>query len=369
MEIKEKGPENTKFVETVLHELRVPVSSINGYASLFLTGELGRVPKSQLTIIRKIRDLALYASDLINNVISLACLNIRKAVHCEKFVLSDILERVTLTLSGQIRQRKIKLHFDLDKKTSSLWGFSTDIEHIVSNILSNAVKFTPKNGHIYVKSRRKGTRFILSVTDTGIGIPSKAIPNVFNDFYRADNVVREYDGSGLGLSIVKKLLERSKGDISVKSKVNQGSSFEISLPILAEKEVFDYELEQAVSESSRSGKSFAVLTACSGEFLKKKKQQSLLELMKMNKIARKGDSGYWIEGDKYAMILPEVDFAEIRLIAERFKAVLREKFFRKKAMRPGSISVGFVIFPADGGNKNELLSALEKNIKNPDSRL
>jgi len=367
MEIKEKRPENTKFVETVLHELRVPVSSINGYASLFITGELGRIPKSQLTVVKKIRDLALYASELINNVISLACLNIRKAVHCEKFVVSDILNRVILTLSGQIRPQKLKLHLDLDKKLSFLWGFPMDIEHILSNIISNAVKFTPKNGHIYIKSRHKAGRFVLSVTDTGIGIPDKAIPNVFKDFYRADNVVRGYDGSGLGLSIVKKILERSRGAISVKSKINQGTSFEISLPILTEKEAFDYELEQMVSESSQTGKFFGILTACCREFLKKKNKQNLLVLM--NKIARKGDHGYWVEDDKYILILPGIDFAEIRLISERFKAVLREKFLRKKGMRVGAVSVAFVIFPADGANKEELLSALEKNIKNPDSRL
>jgi len=362
-----KAIQDQNFINTVFHELRIPLSSINGYASLFITGELGKISQSHLKIIRKIRDLALYASEVINNLFSLSSLSGRRKVHYEKISLLELAQRALTTLNVQIRARSLKIHLQFNQKIKLVWTFPTDIEQIIINTFSNAVKFTPKNGHIHITLIRKANKLYLRIRDTGIGIPPEALSRIFEDFYRADNVARQYDGSGLGLSIVKKLLAYSKGDISIKSKLNKGTCIEIALPIVTDQEVFDYELEQAVSESARSNISFGLVMVVDRTSFKKSSRRNLLKWV--NAAIRKRDRSYQIDMGKCLVILPEVGYAEARFISDRLKSILQEKVLLDKKKRTGSlnlaVAVAFAVFPADGTRKGELISFLDREIKKP----
>jgi len=357
--------QSQKFINVLFHELRIPISSIHGYASLFISGELGKVSKSQLKIIQKIRDLTLYASELINNFLSLSSLDGQKIVHYEKVSLPDTMRRSTAILGEQIRARSLKVHSKFSGKINFLWAFPVDTERIIINILSNAIKFTPKNGHIYITVVRKGNEVYLSVRDTGIGIPPEATSKIFESFYRADNVISQYEGFGLGLSIVEMLLKRNNGTISIKSRVGEGTSVEITLPILTDKEAFEHELGQVLAESTRLNASFGLVMIAGASSSGKGPRLDLFK--KMNRAIRKKDRSYQISKDRYIAILPGADYIEARLIAEKIKSPLQKKASSGRKGRRGSpglvAGVAFALFPTDGSTKEELLSFLDRKAK------
>ena len=363
---KKKEFQNQEFLNIILHELRIPVSSINGYASLFITGELGKVSKSQLKIIKKIKDLSLYTTELINNFLSLACLNTRRRVHYERIYMPDLVQRALTALNIQIRKSSLKIYIKFSKKIRPLWGFPIDIEQVVINILSNAVKFTPKNGHIDFILTQKAEWLTLIIKDSGIGIPQEAMSRIFEDFYRAGNAVSQYQGSGLGLSIVDRLLKHNRGRISIKSKISKGTSVEINLPIVSDKEVFDYELEQLIRESSVSKISFGLLLVFERPWAKKSSRPGLT-IRWLDEAVRKEGHTYQIASGKSIAVLAEADYAEVRLISERLKSILEKKVLlaKNKSKRSSDLAVASAVFPADGVKKEELLSFLEREINKP----
>jgi light-regulated signal transduction histidine kinase (bacteriophytochrome) len=363
---KNEESQNQKFFNTVLHDLRIPISSINGYASLFITGELGKVSKAQLKIIKKVRDLSLYTTELLNNFLSLACLNTRRRVHYERIFMPDLVKRAVTALNVQIRRGNSKIHSKFSKNIKPLWGFPIDIEQVVINILSNAIKFTSKNGHIYVSLTQGLDCLRLVIKDNGIGIPDEAVSRIFEDFYRADNTVSQYEGSGLGLSIVDRLLKHNRGTIAIKSKVNKGTSVEICLPMLTDKEVFDYELEQLIQESLDSKISFGLLLARERHAVRKTSRQNLV-LKLLGGAVRGGDRTYQLIDGECLAILAGANYAEVRLISERLKSILQRKvILTKNKSKPSSnLAVAFAVFPADGANKEELLSFLQREINKP----
>jgi hypothetical protein len=205
----------------------------------------------------------------------------------------------------------------------------------------------------------------MSVEDTGIGIPKQALSRISEDFYRADNVVGQYEGCGLGLSIVKRLLKRNKGDISVRSELNKGTRVNITFKLLSDKEVFDYELKQHINESLRLKISFCLLM-----ILAKTPQESKL-LGIIDEAIQKNDRAYRIDADKSVVILPDSDYTEAQLVFERVRSMLQGRVLRgvkkHKYLTGPSMTMSFAVFPKDGATKEEIMSHLEQEINKPAS--
>ena len=119
----------------------------------------------------------------------------------------------------------------LDPATGQIVGDEFSINEMITNLLFNAIKYTPENKTIRIEAKSCDGRIQIDISDTGIGIPKDEISNVFDEFFRASNAVsREKDGTGLGLSIVKQIVVRHGGEISVQSQQDQGSTFTVLLP-------------------------------------------------------------------------------------------------------------------------------------------
>ena len=123
------------------------------------------------------------------------------------------------------------LSHQMDPKIDMIWGEAVLIEETLTNILLNAVKYTPDGGRVGLDVRLDGTSVQISVTDTGIGIPEVALPRIFEEFYRADNArAAERDGTGLGLAFARQVVERHGGRIWVRNNPGGGSIFTFTLP-------------------------------------------------------------------------------------------------------------------------------------------
>jgi len=132
----------------------------------------------------------------------------------------------------QIEEKNLKISVDQLDGTLSVLGDSDGLEHIVDNLLDNAVKYTPEGGTICVRLSRDETFARVEVDDTGIGIPTTDLENIFQRFYRVDKArSRELGGTGLGLAIVKHLVQAMNGEIDVRSEEGKGSCFTVKLPL------------------------------------------------------------------------------------------------------------------------------------------
>jgi anti-sigma regulatory factor (Ser/Thr protein kinase) len=232
-----------KMIAPIMHDLRMLLSSINGYASILLTGEIGGLNDRQRDSVERITGLVQSLTRLLSNLLVLAKSGGEPVLPTQRFVsINQLSKDVMDWVSGEGRRKKIRLVIQLPKKEIFYWCESDDLKHIILNLLSNAVRFTDKGGQVTLKVSAGPKTMTIQVTDTGVGITPKDRSKIFEEFYHVDRPdVGAGAGSGLGLAIVKRMVETYHGEILVTSKVGHGSSFQVRLPIQDHREIMiDY---------------------------------------------------------------------------------------------------------------------------------
>lgn len=232
---------------TTLHEIRVPLSSINGYASLLLTGELGKLPPRQREPVQRIQELCGSLTALIGNLLTLAKGGSSLTRNTPGYVdLRQVARQAAQSVQGDIRRKKLYLSSHLPAGPVLLWGQASNFSQILLNLLSNAVKFTPPGGKLSVEISRRPQAVTLRVSDTGVGIPPQELPKIFRQFYHRDHPeVGAAPGSGLGLTIVKRMVDNYGGRIAVKSRVGRGTEFRVTLPVRSNRQIVEEHLAEA----------------------------------------------------------------------------------------------------------------------------
>ncbi|MEN2984007.1 MAG: ATP-binding protein [Dictyoglomaceae bacterium] len=230
--IYEKLEENYKdFIANASHELRTPLTSMQILLDLFSERKitLEEIYNEFFPYFRKEIERM---SKLVNNLLNLSRLEAGVVeLNLQNLFLVDIIEKVLNSLNPLIKKKNLKLNLEISSSLM-LYADPQHLETILFNLLENAVKYTPDKGKIEVSASEDSEKIILSIKDTGIGISEKDLPYIFDRFYRVDRARSSEDGfsSGLGLSIVKKLVEKHGWEISVESKINQGTDFKIFIP-------------------------------------------------------------------------------------------------------------------------------------------
>jgi len=219
----------SEFVSTVSHELRTPLASVLGFAELLLHRELK--PERQRKYVSTIYQEARRLTTLINDFLDLQRMESGKQVYdMQPLELSSLLEEVVDRLS--VNQEQHRFNWQCDASDSSVLGDRSKLTQLFTNLISNAVKYSPNGGEITIRCTREDNRVIVTVADQGLGIPADALPKLFTKFFRVDNSDRrEIGGTGLGLAIVKEIVNRHKGDVAVSSELGKGSTFTVSLPL------------------------------------------------------------------------------------------------------------------------------------------
>jgi two-component system, OmpR family, phosphate regulon sensor histidine kinase PhoR len=218
------------FVANVSHELRTPLTAIRGYAETLLDGAL-EDQENNRKFVEIIKAHSIRLNNIASDLLTLSRLESGKPVDKETIAIRNAVENVVRTVEAEARLRKVKVKCrEIEDLTLS--GDRGLLEQALLNLLDNAVKFNHPGGEVWIEAARSfDARILISVSDTGTGIPSGDLPRIFERFYRVDKArSREVGGTGLGLSIVKHIIERMGGTITVESELGKGSTFTISLP-------------------------------------------------------------------------------------------------------------------------------------------
>lgn len=220
------------FVSAVSHELRTPLTSIKGYTSLVWGGKLGPVTKDQSERLEKINRHTDYLSNLITDLLDIARIESgRGGMTIRTIQLPTLIDAVADLLNPQLKEKDLTLGLDLPPHLPPLQADESQLQRVFVNLLSNAIRFTPPKGTITIRAAPEENQLRIAVVDNGLGISPEDLPKLFSEFFRADNPVnRERKGTGLGLVLVKRIIEAHGGRIGVTSQPGKGSTFHFTLP-------------------------------------------------------------------------------------------------------------------------------------------
>jgi signal transduction histidine kinase len=230
--IKEANRLKTEFVSMVSHELRTPLTSIQGYAELLLEDEqIAEAHRESLTIVKKNSERLL---GLINDLLDVARMEAgRLDLHCTSLDLARLIPEVAGSLRPLIEAKRQRLRLDLGEGLPAVWADEDRVTQILTNLISNAHKYTLVEGSITLAAHRDDGFVRVDVSDTGIGLSPEDQAQLFTKFFRAHDRSRQAGGgTGLGLVITRLLVELHGGRITVSSAPDQGSTFSFSLPAL-----------------------------------------------------------------------------------------------------------------------------------------
>ena len=221
----------SEFVATVSHDLRSPLTLMRGYATMLeMVGELN---EQQQGYVRKIISGVENMSRLVNNQLDLGRIEFGVGLQVEHVTVLDIIERVTSALQLQASQKNIALKVELPKDMPHAVEADQALLHqAVYNLVENAIKYTPDEGRVTIRTLSQPGYLIFAVEDSGLGISTEDLPHLFEKFYRGkQRETRSQPGSGLGLAIVHSVATNHGGRVWVDSVVGKGSTFYLQIPL------------------------------------------------------------------------------------------------------------------------------------------
>jgi len=231
-EFKELDKAKNDFISMVSHELRSPLTSIRGFLLTILRGLYGEVNERQKEPLMIIEQQSNRLLNLINDLLEITRSEMKLSEQrMEPTQLAEVLLSCVAGARGQADEKNIRLITNIPADLPLIDADKENMEKVFNNLLSNAIKYTPAGGTVKVSACDFGTHLQISVADTGIGIAPEALPHIFERFYRVkDEKTREILGTGLGLTIVKNIVDAHMGTIHVESEVGKGSTFTVLLP-------------------------------------------------------------------------------------------------------------------------------------------
>ncbi|KKT21211.1 hypothetical protein A3I28_03750 [Candidatus Giovannonibacteria bacterium RIFCSPLOWO2_02_FULL_43_37] len=231
------GRIKSEFVSIAAHQLRTPLSAIKWTLKLLLDGDAGALNKEQTSFLERGYDTNEKMIKLVNDLLSVARIEEgRFGYDFQDINFNEFLEAAIKNYADIVSRKSINLKFEkIDGELPLVYADSEKLSLALNNLLDNAVKYTPAGGKVLVKLERKGNYALVSIMDTGVGIPDSEQPRVFSKFFRASNVIKmETEGTGLGLFIVHNIIKRHGGDIHFTSHENHGATFIFTLPLKKE---------------------------------------------------------------------------------------------------------------------------------------
>lgn len=224
-----------EFVANVSHELKTPLASIKAYAETLRMGAIND-QENNLSFVDRISEQAEYLHQLILDLLHLARVEAgQEAFQFTSVKVEAVVDRCVSQVKQLAGQKGITLKVVAPADSTKIWADSDGVFTILSNLVGNGVKYTPSGGEVEIRWWREGDEMILEVQDTGIGIAPEDQERIFERFYRVHKArSRELGGTGLGLSIVKHLAQSFGGSVALKSKLNSGSAFRVTIPAASE---------------------------------------------------------------------------------------------------------------------------------------
>ncbi|MCI0578555.1 MAG: ATP-binding protein [Chloroflexi bacterium] len=227
-QLKELDRLKSEFVSVVSHDLRSPLTSILGYIELLQRA--GSLNDTQKEFVGRVRSSVTSITSLITDLLDLGRIEAGLDLSLSRCSLAEIMLEIIEQQQLSIQNKGLNLELNFPEQDLTVIGDRNRLHQAFSNLISNAIKYTPTGGKIGVRVHGHDGQMILQVSDTGVGISPADQPYIFDKFYRAETVTEKFEGTGLGLSIVKSVVERHDGRIWVTSEPGKGTIFTVVLP-------------------------------------------------------------------------------------------------------------------------------------------
>ncbi|MGW8326188.1 MAG: ATP-binding protein, partial [Desulfobacterales bacterium] len=232
--LKDINQRQSDFVSMVAHEIRSPMNSVMAQLKVIQDGLVGDVTPKQSEFLgrasEKINGLVSLSSELLNMAAREAGLIAMERIECD---MTEIIKDQVDFQKPKAHEKKIQLKLDPLPDLLPVFANKQNMEEVLSNLITNAINYTPEKGEISVSARLGKNHLIINISDTGFGIEAEDLDRIFDRFYRVKNVKTRYIiGTGLGLPIVKSIVEAHDGMIQVESKPDHGSTFVVYIPFM-----------------------------------------------------------------------------------------------------------------------------------------
>jgi signal transduction histidine kinase/CheY-like chemotaxis protein len=255
--LTQAGKAKSQFLATVSHELRTPLNAVIGFSELLANQHVEGLSDRQQEFLGAIHDGGEHLLALINDILDLSKIESgRMPLNLEVVNVAAVMAEVTSLMGAQASESRITLHLDCDSEIGRVSVDPKRFREVLLNLVSNAVKFTPEEGQVGLIAEIEESDLVIQVTDTGIGISVQDQTKIFEEFYQVDgSYTRKFQGTGLGLGLVRRMMEIHGGTVAVTSKAGQGSTFtcrfpdcQVTVPVLDEEH--EIATENAVEQAS-----------------------------------------------------------------------------------------------------------------------
>jgi PAS domain S-box-containing protein len=235
--LKEIDQIKSQFVAMVTHELRAPLAAVEGYLHAYLTGAAGTDPQFNRQMLERAKQRCHSLLDLVNDLLTFSRLESRKVTKKKELLdVGEVLSGTVELLKNQGEAKEIRFQVNIAEPLPPIEADRSEMDQLFTNLVSNAIKYNKRHGTVTVTARPNKNYLEIEVADSGVGIGEEHLPKVFDEFYRVTGPDTRYvTGTGLGLSIVKKIVESYFGRIDVQSRLNEGTTFTVKLPIKKKK--------------------------------------------------------------------------------------------------------------------------------------
>lgn len=221
----------SEYVLRVSHDIKEHLGAIQSCIEPVTGGITGTLNAGQADLLRRALRRTGSLIVFVKELLEITRIKLSKTERMEYFSFQEMLSDIVAQGAAKAKDKNISLSSAIDPSINRMRGFKEYIQESVSNLLTNSIKYTPRNGRIDIIAGDQGNSILLQVKDTGIGIPKVELPKIFEEFYRASNAKEvEKDGTGLGLSIARQVVERHGGRIWAESEEGKGSIFNMVLP-------------------------------------------------------------------------------------------------------------------------------------------
>lgn len=373
----------SEFISIVSHELRTPLTAIKNSLEICLSGKAGDVSSIMDKFLNMAKRNVTRLSGIINDLLDLSKVEAGKMdFKFEKANINTPVEFIKNTFENVAKEKNIELILEKDQDTYLTYFDNQRIEQVMSNLISNAIKFTNENGNIVVKVENikladvDKTKLLgyenpvfyenyikISVKDSGIGIAEEDQKKVFDQFQQIENSLnRKNGGTGLGLPIAKQLIEAHKGFIWVESEINRGTTFSFIIPILSEKEKFIIDLDKEINKAKTCNQSLLLVLikeeSESCEFLKDM-QEGKISIIR--KTANTKEAYFSENNANYlAVMIPEADKFAQSFIEKKIESTISSS---EQQTVKYDILYSSATFPEGGTDAKELFETVEKSLK------
>jgi len=228
IELEKKDKIKNEYVLRLTHDIKGHLAAIqNSLDVVFLSTS----EEDRQEFVKRAYKRTRRLTSFVNDLLKLTRIRLSNRLDMSNFFMHDSIHKIIQELTPNALNKRIKINVNINSFTDKIYGNRLSIEEALSNLISNAIKYSPDESEINVIAIKVKNSIIIEINDNGIGIPPAEQKLIFNEFYRASNVTNiEKDSSGFGLSLVKQIIEKHNGTISVESKLNEGTKFKITLP-------------------------------------------------------------------------------------------------------------------------------------------